>query len=59
MEQQSMNIMELIKAAKEFKLTPEYIESMRERAREAEKRFEQEDWDRRVTQEMLNRSYSI
>jgi len=54
-----MNIMELIKAAKEFKLTPEYIESVRERAREAEKRFEQEAWDRRVTQEMLNRSYSI
>lgn len=54
-----MNIKELADAVKNYKPTDEEIAAMRQRAKEAAARFEKEAWERRVTQEMLNRSYSI
>lgn len=50
---------ELRELALNWKPTKEDIERMQARAREMEKKFEQQAWDRRVTNEMLNRSYSI
>lgn len=54
-----MKITDLIKAAKEFVVTPEYIEAMEQRVIKAEERFEKEAEARRFKSEDYNFSYSI
>jgi phosphoglycolate phosphatase-like HAD superfamily hydrolase len=54
-----MNVRELIEAAKNFQPTEAQVEAFVNRLNEREKEYEQKAWDSRVTNEMLERTYSI
>lgn len=55
----SMTIDHLLEAAKNIVITPEDIKALNERLKAAEEKFEREAWERRITTEFLNRTYTL
>lgn len=54
-----MNLDELYKAVQNTVVTPEMVTKLEQRLAEAEKKFAEESARRRVTQEWLNKEYTI